>query len=61
MYGTDLTQRRTRMRVLGYHSPNAQTRSSVSFNGLELKLERKLVRAVRQPKNENKCAYYNVL
>ena len=38
-YGTDLTQRRTRMRVLGYHSPSARTRSSVSFNGLELELE----------------------
>ena len=41
-YGTDLMQRRTRTRVLGYHSPSARTRSSLSFNGLELELERKL-------------------
>ena len=39
MYGTDLMQRRTRMQVLGYHSTSARTRSSVSFNGLELGLE----------------------
>ena len=49
-YGTDLMQRRTRTRVLGYHSPSARTRSSLSFNGLELglelELERKLERAV---------------
>ena len=45
------------MRILGYNSPSACTRSSVSFNGLELKLERKLVQAI---KNENKGAYYNV-
>ena len=54
-YGTDLTQRRTRMQVLGYHSTSARTRSSVSFNGLELGLE--LERAARQTKNDNKGAY----
>ena len=45
-YGTDLTQHRTRAQVLGYHLQSAQTRSSVSLNGLvlglELELERKL-------------------
>ena len=51
-------QRRTRMRVLVYHSPSARTRLSVSFNGLKLELERKFIRAVRQTKNENKCTYY---
>ena len=49
-YGTDLMQHRTRTRVLGYHSPSARTRLSLSFNGLELglelELERKLKRAV---------------
>ena len=44
-------QRRTRMQVLGYHSTSARTRSSVSFNGLELE------RAARQTKNDNKGAY----
>ena len=55
-------QRRTHARVLGYHSPSPQTQSNVSFNGLELRLElevkRKLERAVRQTKNDNKGAYY---
>ena len=55
-YGTDLMQRRTRMQVLGYNSTSARTRSSVSFNGLELGLE--LERAARQTKNDNKGAYY---
>ena len=41
MYGTDLTQRCTRIRVTGHRSPSARTRSSISFNGLELELERK--------------------
>ena len=44
------------MQVIGYHSTSAQTRSSVSFNGLELGLE--LERAARQIKNDNKGAYY---
>ena len=48
-------QRRTRMQVLGYHSTSARTRSSVSFNGLELMLE--FERAARQTKNDNKGAY----
>ena len=48
-------QRRTRMQVLGYHPTSARTRSSVSFNGLELGLE--LERAARQAKNDNKGAY----
>ena len=56
-YGTDLMQRHTRTRVLGHHSPSVRTRSSVSFNGLELGLERKLERAVRQTKNGIKGAY----
>ena len=58
-------QCRTRTRVLGYLSPNAQTRSSVSFNGLELGLElglklvleRKIKRVVQETKNDNKGAY----
>ena len=54
-----VTQRRTR--VLGYHSQSAQTRSSMSLNGLELglklELERELERAARQTKNDNKGAY----
>ena len=50
-------QRRTRTRVLGHHLPSAQTQSSVSFNGLELELDRKLERAVRQTKNDNKGTY----
>ena len=48
-------------RALGHHSLSAQTRSSVSFNGLELRFElelkRKLERAVRQTKNDNKGTY----
>ena len=54
-------QRRTRKRVLGYHSPSARTRSSVPFNGLklglELELERKRMRAVQQIKNYDNGAY----
>ena len=50
-------QRRTRMRVLGYHLPSAQTRLRVSFNRLELELEIKLKRAIRQTKNDNTGAY----
>ena len=42
IYGTDLTQRRTRIRVTGHHSPSARTQSSISFNGLELGLELEL-------------------
>ena len=53
MYSTDLTQRRTRTRVLRYHSPSASTRSSVPFNELKLELERKLKRAIRQTENNN--------
>ena len=49
-YGTDLTQRRTPSRVLGYHSRATRTRSSICIIGLELAvvlaLERKMVRAV---------------
>ena len=49
-YGTDLTQRRTPSRVLGYHSRATRTRSSICVIGLELAvvlaLERKIVRAV---------------
>ena len=48
-------QRRTRTRVLGYHSTSPRTRSSVSFNGLELELERRLERAAQQTKNYNKA------
>ena len=55
MYGTDLTQCCTHKQVLGYHSTSARTRSSVSFNGLELRL--KLERAARQTINDNKGAY----
>ena len=61
-------QRRTRTRVLGYHSPSAQTQSSLSFNGLdlglelvlglELELERNLERAVRKTENNDKGAYF---
>ena len=43
-YGTDLTQRRTRTRVTGHHLSSARTRSSMSFNGLELGLKLKLER-----------------
>ena len=32
-------QCRTRMQITGHHSRSAQTRSSMSFNGLELRLE----------------------
>ena len=50
LYGTDLTQRRTPSRVLGYHSRATRTRSSICIIGLELAvvlaLERKMVRAV---------------
>ena len=41
-YGTDLTQRLTQFQVTGHHSPSARTRSSMSFNGVRLKLQRKL-------------------
>ena len=54
-YGTKLMQHCIRTRVLGYHSPSAQTRLSLSFNGLELglklELERKFERAVQKTKN----------
>ena len=54
-------QRRAHMRVVGHRSPCARTRSSVSFNGLELGLElgleRKVERAVQQTENINKGAY----
>ena len=64
-YSTDLMQRRTRARVLGHHSRGARTRSSVSFNGLELglelALERKLERAVPQSRNDNKGAYCYII
>ena len=43
-YGTDLTQRRTQIRVTGHYSPSARTRLSMCFNGLELGLELKLER-----------------
>ena len=60
-YGTDLMQCCTCTQVLGHHSPSVQTPLSVSFNGLklrlELELERKLERAVRQTKNDNKGTY----
>ena len=56
IYGTDLMQRRTRTRVVGYHSPCTRTTSSVSFNGLELGLERKLERALLQTENISKGA-----
>ena len=45
IYGTDLMQCRIRIQVIEYHSLSARTRLSVSFNGLELELERKLARA----------------
>ena len=35
-YGTDLTQRRTRARVIGYHSLSTRTRSSVPYRVLLL-------------------------
>ena len=51
-------QHHTRIQVIGYHSLSARIRSSVSFNGLELglelELERKLVWAVQQTKNDTK-------
>ena len=60
LYGTDLMQRRTRTRVVGYHSPCTRTTSSASFNGLELGLalglERKLERAFLQTENISKGA-----
>ena len=34
-------QHHTHTRVIGHDSPNTQTRSSMSFNGLELEIERK--------------------
>ena len=40
-YGTDLMQCCTRMRVIGHYSSSAQSQLSMSFNGLELELERK--------------------
>ena len=46
-YGTDLTQRHTRTRVTGYHSPSARTRLGISFNGLELRLKLELKRKPR--------------
>ena len=50
-------QRHTHAQVLGYHSTSAQT----LFNGLELRLElefeRKLERAARQTKTDNKGTY----
>ena len=58
MYGTDLTQRRTRMQVLGYYLTSARTQSSVSFNGLELGLE--LERAARQTKNDKGAYCYRL-
>ena len=61
-YGTNLMQHRTCTGVLGYRSPSAQTRFSLSFNGLklglELELERKFERAVRKTKNYDKGAYF---
>ena len=49
-YGTDLTQPRAPLRVLGYHSRVPRTPSSICIIGLELAvmlaLERKMVRAV---------------
>ena len=49
-YGTDLTQRRTPSRVLGYHLRVTHTPSSICIIGLELAVmlahERKMVRAV---------------
>ena len=59
-YGTNLMQHRTCTRVLGYHSPSARTRSSLSFNGLKLalklELERKFERAVQKTKTYDKGA-----
>ena len=59
-YGTDLMQRRIHTRVVGYHSPCTRTTSSVSFNGLELRLalrlKRKLERALLQAENISKGA-----
>ena len=46
-YGIDLMQRRTHTRVTGHHSPSARTRSSMSFNGLELGLELEFERKPR--------------
>ena len=56
-YSTDSMQCCTCMQVLGYHSSSAQTQSSVSFNGLKLRLERKFEKAVQQTKNDNKGTY----
>ena len=60
IYGTDLTQRRTPSRVLGYHSRATRTRSSICIIGLELAvvlaLERKMVRAVLKLKNDTNGA-----
>ena len=42
VYGTGLMQHCIRIRVTGHHLPSARTRSSMSFNGLELGLELEL-------------------
>ena len=59
-YGTDLTQRCTPSRVLGYHSRVTRTPSSTCIIGLELAvvlaLERKMVRAVLEIKNDTNGA-----
>ena len=64
-YGTDLMQRRTHTGVVEHRSPCARTRSSVSFNGLELGLElglkRKLKQVVQQIENTNKGAYWYII
>ena len=44
MVYADLMQRHTRMRVTGHHLPSVWTWSSMSFNGLELRLELELKR-----------------
>ena len=62
-YGTNLMQHRIYLQVLVYHSPSARTRLSASFSGLELrlKLKRKLKRAVRQTKINNKGVCFYIL
>ena len=42
-----LTQHRTRTWVTGHHSPSVRTRSSMSFNGLELRVKLELERKPR--------------
>ena len=63
VYGTDLMQRHTRMRVTGYHLQSARTWLSMSFNELELgartqaRKKTSSEHAVRQTISDNKGTY----